>query len=140
MLAHKVGDVRAADLLLALKQHHDIARECAVAGKQRLDRQQLREVLALVVAGAARVDPPIADGRLKRRRDTGAERVGRLHVVVTVQQHPWLPWGVVAPSIDHRPPGGMACECMLSTPRRSTRKAATDAMPTPCALMLGMRR
>jgi DNA-binding SARP family transcriptional activator len=48
-------------------------------------RRQLGEVLALIVACPARVDPPVADRRLKRRRQPGVERVGWLHVVVAIQ-------------------------------------------------------
>ena len=87
VLAHELGDVRAADLLLALQQDHDVARQLAMHREMRLDRQDLGEVLALVVADAARVDPAIADRRLEGRADPGLQRVRRLHVVVAVEQH-----------------------------------------------------
>ena len=63
-------------------------------------------MLALVVAGAACVEPAIADGRLERRRDPGVEWIGRLDVVVTVQQHRRRAGRVGAATQHHRPAGG----------------------------------
>ena len=66
MRAHEFGDVRRANLLLALEQDDHVAGERAIDCQQRLDRQQVGEVLPLVVAGAASVDPPIPDLRQER--------------------------------------------------------------------------
>ena len=47
---------------------------------------EVHEELALVVAGAARVDPLVLVARLERRADPLLERVGRLDVVVAVDE------------------------------------------------------
>ncbi len=87
IVAHEAGDMRAPDLLLALEQQDDVAGQFAVHLEMGFDRQDLGEVLALVVADAARIKPPVADCRLEGRRDPLLDRVGRLYVVVSVEQH-----------------------------------------------------
>src|SRR5215218_5136707 len=67
VLAHEVGDVLTADLLLAFEQQDDIAGQAAINLEKRLDRQDLREVLALVVGDTARENAAVADRRLERR-------------------------------------------------------------------------
>src|SRR2546422_7266692 len=52
----------------------------------RLDRLQQAEDLPLVVRGAAREQPAVAHARLERRRSPFVERIGRLHVVVPVEE------------------------------------------------------
>ena len=52
----------------------------------RLDGLQMREHLALVVGGAAGVEVAVADGRLERGREPRLERLGRLDVVMAVDQ------------------------------------------------------
>ena len=47
----------------------------------------MREHLPFVVGRAAGVDVAVADGRLERRADPFVQRIGRLHVVVAVDQH-----------------------------------------------------
>jgi len=84
---HKRRQVGAADLLLAVEQHLDIAGQLAIAGAQRLHAEDLRQVLAFVVAGAAPVQAAVAQGRLEGRARPGLDRVGRLYVVVAVDQH-----------------------------------------------------
>ena len=69
LLAHEIGDVRAADLLLAFEQQDDVAGQGAVDLQMRLDREDLGEVLALVVADAARINPAVADRRLEGRAE-----------------------------------------------------------------------
>ena len=56
-----------AHLFLALEQHDHVAGQLAAHRQQRLERHQLREVLPLVVADAARVDAAAADRRLEGR-------------------------------------------------------------------------
>ena len=43
-------------------------------------------MLAFVVAYAARINSAVADRRLERRRDPGLQRLGRLHVIMAVEQ------------------------------------------------------
>ena len=52
----------------------------------RFDRLQEAEDLALVVGRAARVETTAAHRRLERRRGPLAERIGRLHIVMAVNQ------------------------------------------------------
>jgi len=87
MLAHEIGDVRAADLFLAFKQQDHIAGQAAVDLEERFDRQDLREMLPLVVGDAARKDAAVADRRLERRAVPQVERVRRLYIIVAVEQH-----------------------------------------------------
>ena len=72
--------------------------------ERRLVGLEQAEDLALVVGGAARVEPAVAHGGLERRPDPLVERVGRLDVVVAVDQQGG-PAGHVAGS-PPRPPDG----------------------------------
>ena len=81
-----------AALLLALDQHGDGNRRPAGDGLPRPDRLQEGHELALVVLRAARHDHLAVgllggDARLEGGRLPQLERVGRLHVVVAVEQH-----------------------------------------------------
>src|SRR5687767_12209163 len=77
----------ASDLLLALVAKLEVDRQPAAYAEDGLDRLQVGEHLALVVAGAARVDPAVADRRLERRTVPGVQRLRRLDVVVAVDEH-----------------------------------------------------
>jgi hypothetical protein len=81
------GQVGGADLLLAVQQHLDRAGQLAGDGQQALGGPQLGQMLALVVGAAAAVQAAVADLRLERRAGPGVQRVGRLHVVVAVDEH-----------------------------------------------------
>ncbi len=82
----KGGQVRARALLLAFEEELDVdPRELAQIVEQ-LDRQDVGEKLALVVADAPGIDAPVADRRLKRQANPLLERFGRLDVVVAVDQ------------------------------------------------------
>ncbi len=106
VLAGEDGHLRAADLLLAFEQHLDIAGQRAAYGEERFERQNLREVLPLVVAHAARVEPPVADRRLEGGREPLVQRVGRLDIVMAVEDHRRRARRVVPLGEHHRPPGG----------------------------------
>ena len=54
--------------------------------QQSLHRLDLDVDLALVVAGAAGIDVVAANFRLERRRLPFVQRIGRLHVVMAVEQ------------------------------------------------------
>ena len=79
-------DVLAAGLLLAFEQELHVDRQLAGGLQQALDGFDLDVDLALVVAGAARVDVVAAHFGLERRRLPLVQRIGRLHVVVAVEQ------------------------------------------------------
>ena len=141
VLAHEIGDMRAADFLLALQQEDDVARQFAMHRQMRFDRQDLGEVLALVVADAARIDAAVADRGLEGRADPGVQRVRRLHVIMAVEQHRRRA-GLLLPPCRAPSGGSRSARPPLPCPSRSacsTRRAATSAMPMFCALMLGWR-
>ncbi len=83
------GQVRAADLLLAVQHERDPARQGTGSPglMQRAQRQELGEVLALVVAGAPAVHPAVPDVGFERGSVPVAGRAGRLHVIVPVDEH-----------------------------------------------------
>ena len=76
-----------ADLLVALEEEAQVDRQPPGGLHPGLDRLEVHEQLALVVAGAARVDALVLVARLERRSDPLVERVGRLDVVVAVDEH-----------------------------------------------------
>ena len=84
--AQPLQDRGAADLLLPLDEEAHVHGQLARAGELAGHVQQ-RQVVALVVGRPARVQPPVADGRLERRRGPRLERARVLHVVVAVGQH-----------------------------------------------------
>ena len=83
---HPAVDVVGAGLLRALDQHPHVDRQLAGVGHGARDVQQRQEV-ALVVAGAAGVQPAVADVGLERRRRPRRLVAGVLDVVVAVDQH-----------------------------------------------------
>src|SRR5579883_787117 len=93
----------AAHLFFALDQKFHIERQfAAVFGAQSLDRFDVHVHLALVVAGAARVDVAVAKRRLKRRSLPEFERVRRLHIVVSIAEHSGLAGSMQPVGIDER--------------------------------------
>ena len=76
----------AADFLFALDEELEVQRQTALDGDPGLDALQVREQLALVVGGAAGVELAVAAGGLERGRGPFFQRIGRLHVVVAVDQ------------------------------------------------------
>ncbi len=106
VLLHEAGDVRAAHFLFTLQEEDDVARQRACDGKVRFDRHQLREVLSLVVADAAGVDAPVADGRLEGRAHPRLVGLGRLHVVMAVEEDGRLAGHVRSAAEHHRMAAG----------------------------------
>ena len=104
--AHEAGDARAANLLLALQQQDDVAGQLAMDLEMGFDREDLGEVLALVVADAACIEATVADSRLEGRRNPFVERIRRLHVVMTVEQHGRLARRLLPARDDHGMSGG----------------------------------
>ena len=89
-------------LFFAFEQDADVERQRAVRGQQRLERLDLRDHLALVVDRAAGVEIAVALGGLEGRREPLVERVGRLHIVVAVDEHGRLAGGMQPVGIDQR--------------------------------------
>ena len=87
MLFEERREVAAAALFFALDQDGDFHGEladCLFPASQRFDEGDDR---AFVIAGAARGDDAVTDGRFKRRTGPLLQRVGRLHVVMAIEQH-----------------------------------------------------
>ena len=73
---------------------------------QRFDGLDVRIHLAFVVGRAARIEIAVALGRLEGRRLPELQRIGRLHVEVTVAEHGGLAGRVKPIGIDQRMPFG----------------------------------
>ncbi len=76
----------AADLLLALDEELEIHRQPAFDGNPRLGAFDVREHLAFVVRRAAGIEFAVATGRLEGGGSPLFHRIGRLHVVMAVDQ------------------------------------------------------
>ena len=69
------------------KKKRRLTGSAAGALQPRLGGLEVHDELALVVAGAAGVDDVVLVARLERRPHPLVERIGRLHVVVAVDEH-----------------------------------------------------
>ena len=99
----KGGEDDAAALLLTLDRHPQVDGQSAAFRLHRVaDGGDQRHVVRLAVAGAARVDLAIADGRLERRRLPLLERVRGLDVVVAVDEERGRPLGSGPLGVDGR--------------------------------------
>ncbi len=78
--------LRAADFLFALDEELHLQRQLLARLDPGFDAFDVSEHLAFVVGGAAGVDVAVANRRLERRRRPLAERIGRLDVVVSVDE------------------------------------------------------
>ena len=80
-------EVRRPDLFFAFDQNLEVDRQRAAHAQVRLDRSEVHQHLAFVVDRAATENLAVAHFSLEGRRVPELERVGRLHVVVAVDQH-----------------------------------------------------
>src|SRR5437763_5518565 len=93
MLADELFQVRRADFFFALDQQRDVNRQSRV----RLPRENRFDVtpdLAFIVHGAARKDRVetvlvLSNGWLKRWSRPQIQRLGRLNIVVAIEQNRW---------------------------------------------------
>ena len=76
----------AADLFLPLQQELDVHGQRPAVGQQCLHRLHRDQQVALVVGGAAPVDPVVGEHRIERIRVPAVGAQGRLHVEVGVDQ------------------------------------------------------
>src|SRR6266849_263748 len=86
VLLDKCRHLRAPYLFFALEQEFDIAGQAAAASQQGLDGQQLRKVLALVVAHTPGVKSSVAHSRLEGWCNPFFQWLGRLHIIVAIQE------------------------------------------------------
>ncbi len=89
LAAQQVGEMRRARFLLALDQQleRDGRRGGAARGQAGSHAESVEEHLTLVVRGSPGQQPAVALSGLERGRFPLIERLDRLHVVVTVDQH-----------------------------------------------------
>src|SRR2546428_262263 len=85
LLWKKVEKDLRAIFLFAFDQEAKVDRR----PRRRGDRLEQAEDLSFVVGGATRVDPAVADGRLEGRLGPFGERIGRLYVVMSVNEQRW---------------------------------------------------
>ena len=86
LLFEKIDQRLAADLLLALDDKRQVARQLGAGFEVCLDRLDVSEVLPLVVARAAGVQVASANLRIERRCGPQLQRIRRLHIVVAVDE------------------------------------------------------
>ena len=86
VLSQEVGKIRATDLLFSLDQEDHIDRQNPLLAQCLGDPKDVGEDLALIVGGAPCVDPAIRDTGLEGMCRPPVERIGRLHVIVSVDQ------------------------------------------------------
>jgi len=89
MGADERRQVGRAGLLLAFYDDLDVGRQAAIGLQQGFHGLDMGEDLALVVRDAPRVQPAVAQRRLKWGRVPFADRIGRLHVIMPVDQDGW---------------------------------------------------
>ena len=92
----------SSHFLIAFKQDADIQWERAVGGEQGFEGLDLRPYLPLVVSRSPCVEIAVALGGLEGGREPLVEGIGRLHIVVTIDEHCWLSGGVQPIGIDQR--------------------------------------
>src|ERR1019366_2886949 len=95
-------DVLAAGLLLAFEKELHVHGQLAGGLQQAFHGLHLNIDLPFVVAGTAAVDVVAADFGLERRRFPLVERIGRLHVVVAIEEDGGLVGGAEPLGVDQR--------------------------------------
>src|SRR3990167_8679592 len=105
-LADELVDVLAADFFFALDHELDVHRQAALVLHEGFQRLEVHEDLALVVHHAAGVELAVAQGQLPGRREPLVERLGRLHVVVAVEEQGGFAGGVQPLAVDDGMAGG----------------------------------
>src|SRR5262245_25628638 len=123
----------AADLLFAFEQELHIDRQ-PTDGREEPgrhgDRNQHR---AFVVGHASGVETSVAHGRRPRRAVPFLDRVGRLHVVMTVHQYRRLPGRTQPLVVDHRmAAGGKRADRQRSSRRELRRDPARGPIDVRC--------
>ncbi len=86
VLDEERAEARAADFLLALDEEDDVHGRRAGAGERLADAEDVREDLAFVVRRAPGVDAAVAERGFEGRRDPLIKRIGRLDIVMAVDE------------------------------------------------------
>ena len=106
MIVEEFGEARGADLLFAFDQEGDAQGQVRAALEQAGERGDRDQVRTLVVGRAAAIDLTVADHRLEGRGSPKIQRIGRLHVIVAIEDdvRPFL--RTAAAAEDDRVEGG----------------------------------
>src|SRR5689334_2761866 len=86
MLRQKLAQVATAHFLLAFDQEGEVTRQLRPGLEISLNRVEMSQVLAFVVAGATRKQGPALNAWLKRGRLPKLKGLCRLHIVMPVDQ------------------------------------------------------
>ena len=109
VLGQEVIERLGADLFLAFDQEIHIAGQIVSGLQPGLDRVDVSQMLALVVADAAGINIAAHPARLKGRRRPEVERIRRLHIVVAVNEEcRFFRVGMRGLGHHHRGAGGLA--------------------------------
>ena len=106
-------EILAADLLFSFDDEGEVARQVGLGFQVGFHRLEMGKVLAFVVAGAAGEERMVFDAGLEGRRFPQVQRLGRLNVVVAVNQEMWAPTRG----------GGGAGRCLRDDDRIAVRRA-----------------
>src|ERR1044071_6647153 len=121
----KGREVFAADFLLAFDDEGEVARQFSPRPQVGLDRFKVGEMLTLVVAGAAGEVGAVGDARIEGFGFPELERLGRLHVVMAINEIMWSTaggtgWGA----------GGLRADDRVAT-RWAEARGQADALAMP---------
>ena len=98
----KISQIAAADFFFALDHEMQVDRQIAVLLERFLDPENVRENLPFVVGRAARKNVAVFQHRIERRRIPQIERIGRLHIVMSVNHDGAAPGLMFVLRPDHR--------------------------------------
>lgn len=104
MLFEERFKVSTADLFLSFDEEDDVHGQFLAAGQQFSQTEDMRQNLAFVVGRTPGEDPSLPNDRFEGRSFPQFQRLGRLHVIVAVDEHSGL-GRVLRCAGDH---GGMA--------------------------------
>ena len=107
VLLEPAVEVRRGGLLLALEEVPQVDRQPAARREHRLGGPDVHVDLALVVRRPTGEHPAVADERLERRELPLVERVGRLDIVVPVDEHRRGALGVEPIAVHERVAAGL---------------------------------
>ena len=138
VLADEGVEVAAADLFLALEHELDVDGQTTRGREERLGHGDRNQHRPLVVGDAAGVEAAVAHRRRPRRAVPFVERVGRLHVVVSVHQHRRLARRAQPLAVDDRvAAGGKRAHRERTGRRHSRRDPACRPIDVGCVRGIG---
>src|SRR4051812_42256697 len=92
MFPQKSGEVVGTDFFFTFDEESDVSGEFGVGFEVGFDGGEVREVLTFVVADSASVDAIASDGGFEGRGVPEVEGIGRLNVVVPINDVVRFAW------------------------------------------------